>query len=211
MPVRTEQELTDYLNRELSWRKRELTTINFQVQNARDHIRVIMVRSGVCLLYAHWEGFIRRGARGYLEYVATRRLRFQELRPNFIVAGLHEEIRDLVQSPSVERSRQLIDGVLDGGRRFANVHADTISARSNLSAQVFGELLSVVGIDSREYVTKNALIDRRLVHNRNTVAHGDQLQMTPEEYLDLHGAIIDMMNRFRNDLENAAATRAYRC
>ncbi|MDE0448409.1 MAG: MAE_28990/MAE_18760 family HEPN-like nuclease [Spirochaetaceae bacterium] len=210
MPVRTEQELTDYLNRDLSWRKRELTTIYLQVQNARDHIRMIMIRSGVCLLYAHWEGFIRGGARGYLEFVARRRLRFQELRSNFLVAGLYEEIRNLVRRPSVELSLQLIDAVLDDGRRFTSFHEDTTSARSNLGSQMLRELLSVVGVDSKEYLSKNVMIDRRLVQNRNMVAHGEQFQMTPEDYLELHGAIIEMMNRFRNDLENAAAANAYR-
>ena len=210
MPVRTEQELTDYLNRDLSWRKRELTTINLQVQNARDHIRKIMVRSGVCLLYAHWEGFLRGGARGYLEFVATRRLRLQELRSNFLVAGLYQEIHNLAQRPSVELSLQLIDAVLDDRRRFTGFHEDTTSARSNLGSRMLRELFSVVGIDSNEYLSKNVMIDKRLVQNRNIVAHGEHFHMTPEDYLELHGAIIEMMNRFRNDLENAAAARAYR-
>lgn len=210
MPVRTEQDLTDYLNRDLSWRKRELTTINLQVQNARDHIRMIMVRSGVCLLYAHWEGFLRGGARGYLEFVAMRRLRFQELRSNFLVAGLYQEIHNLVQRPSIELSLQLIDAVLDDQRRFTSFREDTTSARSNLGSRMLRELLSVVGIDSKEYLSKNVMIDKRLVQNRNIVAHGEHYQMTPEDYLELHGAIIEMMNRFRNDLENAAAARAYR-
>ena len=210
MPIRTEQGLTDYLDRELSWRKRELTTIGFQVQNARNHIRMVMIRSGICLLYAHWEGFIRRAARGYLEYVATRRLRYRELRPNFLVAGLYEEIRRLVQRPSVEVYLELIEAVLDDGRRFTRAREGAISSRSNLDSKVLGELLSVLGVDRDEYLLKDKLIDARLVANRNNVAHGEDFRMAAEEYLELHETIIGMMNRFRNDVENAAATSGYR-
>lgn len=180
------------------------------MQTARNHIRMVMIRSGVCLLYAHWEGFIRCAARGYLEYVAARKLKYRELRPNFLVAGLYGEVSRLAQRPNVEGSLELIGAVLDDERRFGNAHEEAISTRSNLNSKVLGEVLRVVGIDSREYLLKNRLIDIRLVANRNNVAHGEQLEMTSKDYLDLHATTIEMMNRFRNDLENAVATAAYR-
>ena len=56
MPVRDQTELMNRLDRELAWRKRELTTLAFAVADANP---VTALRAGICLLYAHWEGFIK--------------------------------------------------------------------------------------------------------------------------------------------------------
>ena len=61
MSVQTAEQLSDKLSDELSWRKKELSELKSLVE-----IRDIslprhnaLVRSGVVILYAHWEGFIK--------------------------------------------------------------------------------------------------------------------------------------------------------
>lgn len=127
MPVRTPDELTDYLDSELSWRTRELSTINLQLQGADDHVQVVMIRSGVCLLYAHWEGFVRAAADRYLEYVANRRLKFRELKRNFLVVDLLRRIGRLAQQRSVDMAKDLVDSVLDREREFSTESIGSIT------------------------------------------------------------------------------------
>ena len=211
MSVRSSQELTDHLDRELGWRKRELTTVKFQVQQARRHISAAMVRGGVCLLYAHWEGFVAAGARIYLEYVANRRLRYRELTRNFMVVGARSKIRGVAQSEGVESEMELIDFILDGDGRFSVRSVGSIETRSNLSFKVLADILQLLGIDSTAYIAKRMMIDSRLVKNRNKIAHGERCDMDSEDYVDLYNAILELMERFRDDLQLAAANSSYRC
>lgn len=71
MSIRTLEELSDLLARELAWRKKELAVMKGFIENRKfqaDQHRVL-IRSGVTMLYAHWEGFIKVAASGYLEFV----------------------------------------------------------------------------------------------------------------------------------------------
>lgn len=210
MPVRTPEELTDYLDRELSWRKRELSTINLQLHGADDRVQVVMIRSGVCLLYAHWEGFVRAAAGRYLEYVANRRLTYRDLKNNFLVYDLLHQVRGVARRREVDLAKDLIDKILDDERSFTSRSIEPIDTRSNLDSKVFMDLLSLVGIDQSKYRTKENLLNTRLVHNRNTVAHGEWYVMESADYIDLHRTIVALMDQFRDDLELAASTGSYR-
>lgn len=210
MPDRNPEELTDYLDSELSWRKRELAAINRQLYGTVGHVQVMMIRSGVCLLYAHWEGFIRAAAGRYLEYVANRRLKYRDLERNFLVSDLLRQVRRIAKQRDVDLARDLIDKVLDDERRFTLRSVEPIDTRSNLNSKVFMDLLSLVGIDQSKYRTKEKLLNSRLVHNRNTVAHGEWSAMESADYIDLHDTIVELMDQFRDDIEHAASTESYR-
>jgi HEPN superfamily protein len=90
--VRSLSELTEYLDDELAWRKRELTTAKFAIARGRPHEQTMAIRGGICLLYAHWEGFVKKAAEAYLELVSRRGLRLAEVQPNIVAAALHGQI-----------------------------------------------------------------------------------------------------------------------
>ena len=210
MPDRTPQELTDSLDRELSWRKRELSTILLQLEKSDLKVQVVMIRSGVCLLYAHWEGFVKAAAQRYLEYVANLRLRYRELQRNFLVVDLRRQIRRFANRRNTDQAKELVDKVLDGERRFSTNNIEPIDTRSNLNSKVLMDILNQVGINVSEYRSKDKLLDIRLVQNRNNVAHGKWLEMESDDYTELHTAIVGLMDRFRDDLENAVTKESYR-
>ena len=210
MPDRTPQELTDSLDRELSWRKRELSTILLQLEKSDLKVQVVMIRSGVCLLYAHWEGFVKAAAQRYLEYVANLRLRYRELQRNFLVVDLRRQIRRFANQRNTDQAKELVDKVLDGERRFSTNDIEPIDTRSNLNSKVLMDILNQVGINVSEYRSKDKLLDIRLVKNRNNVAHGKRFEMESDEYTELHTVIVGLMDRFRDDLENAVEKESYR-
>ena len=72
MRIRSQYELSEYLSGSLSRRKREVTTIKFLVSRARTHEVEPLLRAAICLLYAHWEGFVREAATAYLSYVSRQ-------------------------------------------------------------------------------------------------------------------------------------------
>ena len=211
MHFRDESELTDFLDKDMAWRKRELTTLRLMVDRERSHIRAIVMRGGVCLLYAHWEGFIRRAAQGYVEYVAGRRLRYDELKRNFLVIGVRSQILKAVQQRSAVASTALVDAILDAGTdRMSQSVGNAIDTKSNLDSKIFDEILLTIGFETSAYRSREHMLDERLLGNRNRIAHGEQLEIDVADYGTLHSTVIDLMNRFKNDIENSVVTRSYR-
>ena len=66
MKLRTVENLIDFLNEDIAWRKKELSSLKNNILQANVKLRLTAIRAGVVLLYAHWEGFIKRSAEAYL-------------------------------------------------------------------------------------------------------------------------------------------------
>ena len=93
----------------------------------------------------------------------------------------------------------------------ARIDWDTaIDTRANLNSDAFREILVSIGLEEARYSTKGALIDQRLLRNRNVISHGGYLSIQLEDYNELHTEVVQMVEWFRNDVENAAVTAAYR-
>ena len=209
MPVRTQHELNDRLDKEIAWRKRELSEIGLIAQRSGGLLQETLIRGGICLLYAHWEGFVGYASRRYVEYVATRRLKYDELKTSFRVVGLQSKIMRSFQQFNVQSIRDLFEVVLDDESRFDRGSDLDIDTRSNLDSKVFRDLLYLVGVDGSGYATKHKFIDQKLVGNRNRIAHGERVSMSSEDYHDLHHTVIELMEQFREDISNAANVQGY--
>ena len=57
--ARTEAELADQLDSDLTWRLRELSDLKAAIANSQKNGRSVLLRSLVTMLYAQWEGHIR--------------------------------------------------------------------------------------------------------------------------------------------------------
>ncbi len=211
MPVRTTEDLGDLLNHELGWRKRELTTLRFAIERSRPHEIEPFIRAAICLLYAHWEGFVRTAARGYLEFVESRRLYYRELTSNFMALGLRARLIEAGQSKKTlvhtAFVRDFLADLADGA--LTNV-VEAIDTRSNLNFDVLRDILAAVGLQETPYSTKKALVDSRLLGSRNGIAHGERRPMTSVEYLELQREVLELLEQFRTDIENAAVRELYR-
>ena len=211
MRIRSLEQLTQYLEEELAWRKRELTTLRFMLGSRREHERQLLLRAALCVLYAHWEGFIRAAATGYLSYVATRGLRFRDLTPNFVALGLRSEILQAGQSNRPTIHTALTTKFLLGLSEPATFNWETsVETHSNLSSRNLSEILCLLGLDARNYLLKQPLLDQKLLAKRNLIAHGRQTEIELEDYYGLHDEIVQLVENFRTDVENAAVRETYR-
>lgn len=69
------------------------------------------------------------------------------------------------------------------------------------------------GLDYSFYQTKQVIIDEQLLKRRNMIEHGESLpylSLDREEYRELQGQILGMMEDFRTQVENHAAQELYR-
>jgi len=210
MPVQTIDDLIERIDGELAWRKKELTALKFAAEKGRAHEKETLFRAALCLLYAHWEGFVKAAARSYLEFVSLRRLPYRELQSNFLALGIRQHLRRSGESRSVAVHKRFVDAMLEMLDDPSNRNLqDAIDARGNLNYNALSDILVAVGVDETPYATKKAVIDEKLLSRRNSVAHGDFLPIDADEYSNLHAQVLDLIDRLRTDLENAAVMRSY--
>jgi hypothetical protein len=211
--VRTEALLYDAVDGDLIWRKKELTQLKFLLENssARQDQRAALLRSSVPLLYAHWEGFIKSAGRAYLEYIASQRLRYDQLAPPILALAAR---RVLSQASASKRIRAHIDvteffrGALDAESDIP--YKDGITTKANLSSEVLREIMLTLGLDFQPFETKAVLIDESLLAARNTIAHGEYLQIDEARYSELTHEVLTMMEWFRTQVENAAVLKQFK-
>src|SRR6266513_4573149 len=95
MKLRTADALQDFLDRGLILRRKELTEYKFLLDGSSTRLdrRDALLRGGVTLLYAHWEGYVKNAATAYLDFLSYQRLRYEELATNFLALAARRILR----------------------------------------------------------------------------------------------------------------------
>jgi hypothetical protein len=137
-------------------------------------------------------------------------LRNSDLADNLLAVVARRAINDLAASA---KTGQGIAAVEFFRRRLAEParmpSKDAIRTRSNLSSEVLRHISMAVGVSYSFFETKAALIDERLVAKRNSIAHGQFLDIDAPDFEDLMTEVTDMMEIWRNEIENACVTKRY--
>lgn len=211
MKLRTAEQLSDKLSNELAWRKKELSEIKslIETKSFSSSKHKALIRSGICLLYAHWEGFVKLAANSYLEYVRMQKLCYKDLASNFLALAMKEKLNEAKETNKPSLYIPVCDFFLDELNQRCELPKDAISTASNLSSEILKEITRILGIDFSLYSTKSVLIDTKLLKTRNEIAHGEYSITDKEEYIELHTEVIHMLDLFRNQIENAAINKHY--
>ena len=195
----------------MAWRKHELANLSAVLGSVQESQRGVLLRGSICILYAHWEGFIKNAASSYLEFVGRRGIKYQNLSRNFWAIGFRSLLANAGQTKRTSIHLETINAILSSGdRSFRKPPSETIDTASNLNSHVLTEILAVVGFNLEDYMKHRVLLDERLLRNRNSIAHGDQLSVATDAYIELRDVVVDLMDRFKNDVQNAATTKGYR-
>jgi len=204
--------LQDELDNGFAWRLKEIAAVKMSVESRSLSIaQATLIRAGVPLLYAHWEGFIKKSSRDYLEYVANQRLKYGELASCFVVFGAKKHLLHVVES---KRTAVNIAAV-DFFRNCADARADlkipnAINTKSNLNSDVFAEIAMSLGVATGPYDSYFNLIDESLLARRNAIAHGEYLDLNAKDFHNLADEVIKLMRMYKTDLQNLASLGAFR-
>lgn len=208
--IRTLDQLQDALDKEMAWRVKEIGTFRVGSKTNGDQ-RKPLIRAGIALLYAHWEGFIKCASEMYLEFVESRGLKYNELKTCFSVFGLKGKLDTLSDAKKSEANIAAIDFIMAELGSTAKLQiSSAIRTDSNLTSKVFKNIAKSLDISTGPYETKFNLIDTSLVDRRNKVAHGEFLEVGGQDFGKLIDEILHLMRTYKTDLENAASRQTFK-
>lgn len=211
MKLRTIENLVDFLDEEMAWRKKELSSLKDDVEKTNIKLRATAIRSGIVMLYAHWEGFIKKSAEGYLNFIFYQRHSIKDLAINFVALCLRQKINEFQQSNKSYLHNQLIEYLFyNQHERAIFNYSNTIITGANLNSNRLFELMAALGMDFTPYETKANLIDEQLLKYRNEIAHGKYLGINDRDYLTLHNEVTKMIEYFKTDIVNAVILQKYK-
>jgi hypothetical protein len=211
MKANTEAEIQELLDEEFAWRRKELSTIRADLKTSIGASRNALLRAGVALLYAHWEGFVKVSSEAYLHYVRRRRLKYKELCPGFLALALRNRLKDL--SAVDEASTHIgfvtfLVGDLESNAQLPKL--GVIKAGSNLNSERLKTIVLTLGLDYSDFELKEKLIDKQLLDVRNSIAHGKEHCPSPEDFEILYQEITALLRNFKDQISNAVTLRTYR-
>jgi len=159
MKIRTENDLQDAIDSELAWCKRELSAVRSNIASARKFAKDTAIRAGIALLYAHWEGSIKNVAAYYLEYVATLKLPYRQLKPNFLAIALKYDLKSFEESNKATVHTNIVRSVIQNQEIKSNIPVEgIIKTNSNLNSEIFVEIMATLGLEHSEYESSFATV-----------------------------------------------------
>lgn len=219
MKIKNLYELEEKIDSELSWRKKELTSIKFDVDKSKQGLKTEQskaIKIGIVMLYAHWEGAIKSIAEFYLVYVSGLHLKYGELKNNFLAIAMKRDLNEFEETKKATIHNRLIDNIYLKKDEVSQIPCkNVIKTESNLKMDRFKEIAATIGIDESPYTSKDKLIDQRLLGNRNKIAHGEKLETldgisTVSDYVELHEKVLELIEEFAKSVREAAKNEGYR-
>lgn len=210
MKVRTVEQLGAIIDDDYTWRFFELLVIQDSIKKSNNLNRRCYLRAGIAMLYAHWEGFIKCAAEAYLIYVATKRQPVNRLNYPFISLALRHHFRKAAAENKSSTYCELVQFLFENiNERLPIPYRGVIQTHSNLNSKTFRDVVQTIGLDYSVYQLKEKIIDGKLLYYRNSIAHGEYLEIDPPTFYELHDYIVSIMQQLKDQIIDAAITENY--
>lgn len=209
MKVRTLIELQDKLDNDIQWRKKEIVDFRFIIESNRSSTKVTpLVRGGIALSYAHWEGFVKMASSIFISFISTKKIPLDNLQLNFIALSY---LKRLNKGNGIEECINLIDEILNSGQKACKIHdKDVIDTKSNLKFNVLRDILLSLGLEESHFAAHENFIDKKLVEPRNDIAHGTYRDVVYDDFIIVYQNVIPLMEYYKTLIENNATLGTYK-
>lgn len=178
-----------------AWRIKELHAVHADVNSAPSASRNGRLRAGVALLYDYWEGFVRNAAHTYLQYVATRGTRLDQLSTGLLALALRGRLKEFHCTNDAEQHIGLVKLFGSGlGESSKSPTYDALSTGGNLNSDRAKPIVLTLGLDYTPYDLMKNLLDAQLLYLRNHIAHGKGLCPTEPEFESLFTEVLDLLS-----------------
>ena len=165
-------DLSDQLNFELAWRKKELSSLRFSLDQATDAQQIASIsRASIVMLYAHWEGFIKVAIRSFLKHVRLNTSSPSDLSLRFFALWL----RHIIPKENSQYALQKFESTIkwlnreEGSMRKMPRLEKEISFNRNIRYQDLKLASFILGINLSKHDTRKNFIDQKLLGGRNKI------------------------------------------
>jgi MAE_28990/MAE_18760-like HEPN len=213
--------LNDAIAAEYKWRIIELSNFKSTVLELNPERQKSLIRAGVALLYAHWEGFVKKVADLYYEFVGYQRCTLAELNDCFVSIALKQEMELLQNTKKLSIQNEVLKIFFEKQNTVPHFAAASPIRTANLKYDIFEDVCILIGIDIENFKNKyrrsgknrdiQKTIDKDLVEKRNYIAHGDYLPIGIKEYTELYDFVVNgMLYHFKEEVLESAINEAYK-
>ncbi len=195
-----------------AWRKKEISSLKQRIALADEEPRAILMRAGLLILYAHWEGFVRFASETYIAHINERISRFN--------APLSQHYRELLMWRCLKRKGDFPHakspmGFLDFMQDWRTspevlLSDEMIDAEANLDSRVLKKILRILDVPFVEFESKKNLIDEKLLGRRNPIAHGQRRMLSFDEYREADREVRDLLDIFQRKIEDCVQYSAFK-
>jgi hypothetical protein len=211
MKIRSESELENHIDKEFSWRRKELTNFYNAAFTSRAAIRNTHLKLLVVLLYSHWEGFIKSTSVAYCEFLNGKGIKYSELKDSFKVYCILNKFNGTFPSTKFSSYIEAITVLNHDLDEKLRINTELyINTQSNLKSAVLKDIVQKLGLDYiAEYELREQLIDQRFVVLRNAIAHGENREVDEATVKDLYEEITNLIDCFKNQMLNSVWNKSY--
>ncbi|MCT8823016.1 MAE_28990/MAE_18760 family HEPN-like nuclease [Glaesserella parasuis] len=212
MKIRNELECIDYIDRDISWRKKEITSLIFLIEKSREHEKIILMKSALVLFYSHWEGHIKNCSIAYLNFLNHQGIKHCQLKENFHHLSLGENFRSGFSISKIQYQIKLYEHLSTiHDKKFKVKEENIIDTNSNLKYDILDTILLQLGFNSTLFSQKERFINEILLNNRNAIAHGElrDNKSIEDAYNEVKEHLLPLIETFNTLVSNAVASSSY--
>ena len=179
---------------DLSWRKKEISELFLLASDKKNEV---LFKSMLLILYAHWEGYIKKSSMLYIKYICEKKVNICDLTSNFKAMVLKAHIAPIIDGKeklNLTSEMQFMDKYHRMEQKRFKISIDIhnefdsiiINTHDNLNPKVFKNILNILGvkyIDS--FSTREQYINSSLLGNRNAIGHGSKFNKDTQDNFDL--------------------------
>lgn len=210
--IKDVEKLEEILLGDLAWRKKEMLSLKLLIENDKAN-ETILLRAGIALLCAHFEGFIKKASNCYIGYVAEQGYKYKELKNSFAAIKLDKEFASCAKSEKNTVHSRLLDKYnCIAERRFEekyDLDKPYISTHSNPKVDELREIMSILGIEAGLFETKEKYIDSSLLANRHKVVHGDKTEFNKDDFFSTFSIIMQLMDDYEKLIIKSVEEQKY--
>ncbi len=212
MKIRTVEELEDKLDRDLSWRKKEILSFKLLIDGNETN-RKLLLRSAIILLCAHFEGFIKMASNYYVIYITNKNVKYDEIIHTLLAIKLKSKFKQCSETEkySVHASMLKHIELIKNDKFFLKVSEPSliISTESNPSSVVLKEILITLGLNSDIFNTKSNYIDYSLLNNRNKIVHGENHEIDYDDFENVFDIVMKLLDDYKELIVYSAEKQLY--
>ncbi len=217
MKIKSKEAFFDTIQKERSWRRKELTNLKSLIHESRKVHDQTLVRASILLLYSHWEGYIKKICESFFYYLNFKAHKLSSLKPNFLALSVANNFNGNFPQKKFSSYLKVVDFIINNSDelKFNIDVAARVDTKSNLNIDVLTELLDMLGLGSTHFKNNQYHIDNRLLKYRNAIAHGERTDNNPDLFVDasdfteLYERISQLMDYFESIVSNHVELETY--